>query len=145
MQGKGSGRSNEQSAFCIGGERTGVFATVKQLKQAGLVCSVLSNTIALHWEKLCSSCDYPSFGLFDRLFASYLIECAKPEQASFSFVSNALKLCGAECLLIDDSLLNVYGAEAAGWRAMLFTDAAQLQHDVITLLQRANHASVNAR
>ena len=129
----------------MGRERTDVFAIVKQLKQAGLVCCVLSNTIALHWEKLCSSRDYSSFGLFDRLFASYLIGCAKPEPASFSFVANALKLRGAECLLIDDTLLNVHGAKAAGWRAMLFSDTAQLQHDINTLLQRVNHASVSAR
>jgi HAD superfamily hydrolase (TIGR01509 family) len=128
----------------IGRERTDVFAIVKQLKQAGLVCCVLSNTIALHWEKLCSARDYPSLGLFDRLFASYLIGCAKPEQASFSFVANALKLRGAECLLIDDTLLNVHGAKAAGWRAMLFTDAAQLQHDISNLLQCVTHASANA-
>jgi TusA-related sulfurtransferase len=28
---------------------------------------------------------------------------------------------------------------------VLFTDAAQLQHDINTLLKRVNHASVNAR
>ena len=126
-------------------ERTDVFAIVKQLKQAGLVCCVLSNTIALHWEKLCSSRDYPSFGLFDRLLASHLIECAKPQQAPFSFVANALKLRGAECLLVDDTLLNVHGAKAAGWRAVLFTDVAQLQQDISTVLQCVNHGPVNAR
>ena len=118
----------------MGRERTRVFAIVRQLKQAGLVCCVLSNTIALHWEKLCSSGDYPSFGLFDRLFASHLIECAKPQESSFSFVANALKLRGAECLLVDDTLLNVNGAKVAGWRAVLFSDAEQLQHDIGALL-----------
>lgn len=129
-------RANRLSV--LGRERTGVFAVVKQLKQAGLICCVLSNTIALHWEKLRSTRDYPSFGLFDHVFASYLIECAKPEKASFSFVTNALNLLPAECLLIDDTVLNVNGAKAAGWRAVLFTDEVQLKHDLINLLDAGN-------
>jgi FMN phosphatase YigB (HAD superfamily) len=115
-------KSNRLSV--MGRERTDVVAIVKQLKQAGLICCVLSNTIALHWEKLCSSCDYPSFGLFDRLFPSYLIGCAKPQQASFSFVANALKLRGAECLLTitrSDILIreqdrNVFVGECKVWK-----------------------------
>jgi putative hydrolase of the HAD superfamily len=115
-------------------ERAIVFAIVKQLKQAGLICCVLSNTIALHWEMLTSSRDYPSFSLFDHIFASYIIECAKPQEKAFSFVTSTLSLCRAECLLVDDTLLNVAGAKAAGWRALLFSDAAQLQHDLSSLL-----------
>jgi FMN phosphatase YigB (HAD superfamily) len=122
----------------VGSEKTGVFAIVERLKQAGLICCVLSNTIALHWEKLGSMRDYPSFGLFDHVFASYLIECAKPEERSFSFVTNALKLRPAECLLVDDTVLNVNGAKTAGWRAVLFTDEAQLQRDIIDVLHTAN-------
>jgi FMN phosphatase YigB (HAD superfamily) len=120
----------------VGRERTSVFAMVKQLKQAGLICCVLSNTIPLHWEKLSSSREYPSFGLFDHLFASYVIKCAKPQETSFSFVTNALKLRPAECLLVDDNFLNVNGAKAAGWRAVLFSDAAQFQKDIGDLVSR---------
>ncbi len=118
----------------VGCERTSVFAMVKQLKQAGLICCVLSNTIPLHWEKLSLSREYPSLGLFDRLFVSYLMECAKPQETSFSFVTNALKLRPAECLLVDDTFLNVNGARAAGWRAVLFTDAVHLKNDISSLL-----------
>ena len=120
----------------IGRERTGVFAMAKQLKQAGLICCVLSNTIPLHWEKLSSSREYPSFGLFDRLFVSYLMGCAKPEKTAFSFVANALKLRPTKCLLVDDTILNVDRAKAAGWRAVLFTDAAQFQNDIGDLVSR---------
>ena len=119
----------------LGRERANVFAIVEQLKQAGFRCCVLSNTIALHWEKLNSASDYPSLGIFDHVFASHLIECAKPEKTSFSFVANALKIRMSECLLIDDTLLNVNRARAAGWRALLFSDAAQLQRDISNLLR----------
>jgi putative hydrolase of the HAD superfamily len=118
----------------VGRERTSVFAIVEQLKQAGFMCCVLSNTIALHWEKLTSADEYPSLGVFDHVFASHLIGCAKPEEASFSFVANELKIRMSECLLIDDTPLNVNRARAAGWSALLFNDAAQMQRDISNLL-----------
>jgi putative hydrolase of the HAD superfamily len=120
----------------VGRERTSVFAIVKQLKQAGLVCCVLSNTIPMHWDKLRSSGDYLSLNLFDYLFASHLIGCAKPQNQSFSFVADALNLRAAECLLVDDTLLNVHGAKAAGWNAVLFTDAGQLQRELNAFCMR---------
>jgi FMN phosphatase YigB (HAD superfamily) len=119
----------------VGRERTNVFAIVEQLKQAGVICCVLSNTIALHWEKLTSTDDYPSLGIFDHVFASHLIGFAKPEKASFSFVASALKIRMSECLLIDDTLLNVMSAQAAGWRGLLFNDATQLRCDISNLLE----------
>lgn len=118
----------------LGRERKNVFAIVQQLQQAGSICCVLSNTIALHWEKLSSAADYPSLGIFDHVFASHLIECAKPEKTSFSFVADALKIRMSECLLIDDTALNVNRARAAGWRALLFSDADQLRRNMRNLL-----------
>jgi len=122
----------------VGRERRSVFAIVEQLRQAGFMCCVLSNTIALHWEKLSSAREYPSLGLFDHVFASHLIECAKPERTSFSFVANALKFRMSECLLVDDTPLNVTRAKEVGWRGLLFSDAAQLQRDISSLLRPRN-------
>jgi FMN phosphatase YigB (HAD superfamily) len=119
----------------VGRERTNVFAIVEELKRAGFVCCVLSNTIALHWDKLSSPSDYPSLSLFDHLFASHLIKCAKPREASFLFVAEALNVPMSECLLVDDTPLNVDRAKAAGWQALLFSSAAQLRRDLNNLLQ----------
>jgi len=66
--------------------------------------------------------------------ASYRIKCAKPTQESFLFVANALNIQMSECLLVDDTPLNVDRAEAAGWQALLFRDAAQLKRDLNDLL-----------
>ena len=120
----------------VGRERTNVFAVVRKLKRAGYICCVLSNTIALHWEKLSLVSAYPSFALFDHIFASGLIKCAKPEKESFLFVANALNIAMSQCLLVDDSPLNVDSAKAAGWQALLFRDAAQLERDLNVLLCR---------
>ena len=118
----------------IGKERTNVFAIVEELKRAGLICCVLSNTVPLHWDKLRSATEYPSFALFEHLFASHLIKCAKPEKESFLFVARALNIQMSECLLVDDTPLNVDRAKAAGWQALLFRDAAQLKRDLNDLL-----------
>lgn len=118
----------------LGRERRNLFAIVEQLKQADSICCVLSNTIALHWEKLSSVSEYPSLGMFEHVFASHLIECAKPEKKSFSFVADALKIRMSECLLIDDTPLNVNRARAAGWHALLFSDADQLRRNISKLL-----------
>jgi FMN phosphatase YigB (HAD superfamily) len=118
----------------VGRERTNVFAVVEELKRAGSVCCVLSNTIALHWEKLTAANEYPSLALFDHVFASHLIKCAKPESASFLFVADALNISMSECLLVDDTPLNVDCAKAAGWQALLFSDATQLRLELSHLL-----------
>jgi putative hydrolase of the HAD superfamily len=119
----------------VGRARPNVFAIVAELKKAGFVCSVLSNTIPLHWDKLTSADEYTSLEMFDHVFASHLIGCAKPEAASFSFVANALKIRMSECLLIDDTPLNVKRAEEAGWRGLLFENAVRLERDLSSLLR----------
>ena len=126
-------RANRLSV--VGRERKDILTIVEQLKQAGLICCVLSNTIALHWERLDSAREYPCLSLFDHVFASHLIGCAKPEKETFSFVANALKVQMSECLLVDDTLLNVEKAKAVGWRGILFTSTAQLRRDISDLLQ----------
>ena len=114
----------------VGRERANVFEIAKQLKRAGLMCCILTNTIALHWEKLSSRREYPSLGDFDHVFASHLSGYAKPEESVFSFVANALKIRMSECLLIDDTPLNVNRSKAVGWHALLFSDAAKLQRQL---------------
>lgn len=126
-------RANRLSV--VGRQRKDVLTIVEHLKQAGLKCCVLSNTIALHWEKLGSAREYPCLGRFDHVFASHLIGCAKPEKEAFSFVANALKVEMSECLLVDDTPLNIKRAKALGWRGVLFTSTAQLQRDIGDLLQ----------
>jgi FMN phosphatase YigB (HAD superfamily) len=44
----------------------------------------------------------------------------------------------AECLLVDDTPLNVDCAAAAGWQALLFRDAAQLRLELGHLFAHRN-------
>jgi FMN phosphatase YigB (HAD superfamily) len=118
-------RANRLSV--IGRECRDTLAIVDNLRRSGTNCCILSNTIALHWDSLSSRRDYPSLGRFEHVFASHLIARAKPRRSAFSFVAKALKLPMSECLLVDDTLLNVESAKAAGWHAVLFNDADRLR------------------
>ncbi len=123
-------RANRLSV--IGRERPNVFEIANRLGRSGTTCCILSNTIALHWEKLCSRSEYPSLSDFDHVFASHLIARAKPRRNAFSFVANALHIRMSECLLVDDTPLNVDSARAVGWSAILFTDAENLLCELTT-------------
>lgn len=58
------------------------------------------------------------------------IKSIKPERAIYDHHVAAFDLEPAATLFIDDSQKNVDGAIAAGWQAVLFTDAATLEKDL---------------
>ena len=51
---------------------------------------------------------------------------AKPELAYFRAVEAQVGLSGFDLVLIDDSMNNVEGARAAGWRAVQWTGQERL-------------------
>ena len=120
----------------IGRERPAIFDIVNRLRKRGVLCCVLSNTIALHWEKLGSRREYPLLADIDHIFASHLIARAKPRRDAFSFVADALKLRMSECLLVDDTRLNVERARAFGWQGLLFTNGDRLERELDALASR---------
>jgi 2-haloacid dehalogenase len=54
----------------------------------------------------------------------------KPDRAIYDHHVVAFDLDPARTLFIDDSQKNIDGARAAGWHAVLFTDAETLQGDL---------------
>lgn len=52
--------------------------------------------------------------LFERSYYSHLINLRKPDVAAFNYVVNDSRLNPAETLFIDDTLINIEGARAAG-------------------------------
>ena len=121
-------RANRLSV--IGQERPAIFEIANRLRGRGAICGVLSNTIALHWEKLASRQEYPLLAGIDHVFASHLIARAKPRRDAFCFVAGTLKVRMSECLLVDDTPLNVERARAVGWRGLLFTNGDRLLREL---------------
>jgi 2-haloacid dehalogenase len=54
----------------------------------------------------------------------------KPDRGIYDHHASTFGLNPSETIFIDDSPKNVEGAKAAGWQAVLFTDAATLRRDL---------------
>lgn len=84
---------------------------------------LFSNTNALHLAAL-QKIYQDSFGKeeldthFERTYYSHLMGMRKPERASFEHILQENQLKGEETLFVDDALINVEGAEAAGLRGL---------------------------
>ncbi len=68
------------------------------------------------------------FALFDGLVFSAAVGMTKPDRAIFDHLLTTYDLDAADCVFIDDSAVNLAGAEQAGIRGVLFDgDAAALR------------------
>ena len=61
---------------------------------------------------------------------SGLVGLIKPQREIYDLHASTFGLEPSAALFIDDSQKNVAGARAAGWQALLFTDAATLETDL---------------
>jgi len=85
--------------------------SVASIVETGL----LSNTNATHWE---TQIDGPTIrGLCHHAFLSYRLGLLKPDRALFDRVVSDLGRTADRILFLDDNLINVEGARAAGLRA----------------------------
>ncbi|MET0747233.1 MAG: HAD family phosphatase [Rhizobium sp.] len=60
------------------------------------------------------------------------VKLIKPDVAIYEAHAKSFDLDPATTIFIDDSLANVEGAKAAGWKAVHFTDAGKLRTDLAT-------------
>jgi putative hydrolase of the HAD superfamily len=98
-------------------------ALLRRLHQAGHPLYFLSNMpapYALHLEA-----HNPFLGWFADGVISARVHHNKPEPAVFELSAQRFLAAPGELLFVDDHLPNVHAAQAAGWRAFQFVDAAQ--------------------
>jgi putative hydrolase of the HAD superfamily len=80
------------------------------------VCvAMLSNMNAVHWERAVSA--WPLIKRFDHVFTSFELGLIKPDVEVFHHVVDALGVEADQILFIDDNVINVDGARAAGLQA----------------------------
>lgn len=72
--------------------------------------------------------------LFDVVSMSYALGVIKPDARAYTSIAERLGVSAADCVFIDDSQRNVGGAEAAGMRAILYKDFAQMRGALEQLL-----------
>ena len=86
-----------------------------QRVQAVVPGGCLSNTNALHWEEQFSR--WPILDAFDFRFLSFELGVVKPDRALFERVAQLVPAPPDRVLFLDDNLVNVEGAHAAGFAA----------------------------
>jgi epoxide hydrolase-like predicted phosphatase len=71
---------------------------------------------------------------FDRMFISAEIGLAKPDLAIFEWVISQLGIDPSQAVFVDDFRHNIAGAREAGWQAILFQSAQQVQEELRVML-----------
>lgn len=94
-----------------------VLALVAQVRAAGIRCGLATNQETGRARFMAVTLGYGR--VFDHLFFSCEVGCAKPSQEYFSAILETLGLPAGEVLFMDDRPVNVEAAEAAGLCAEL--------------------------
>ncbi|MFO1350344.1 MAG: HAD family phosphatase [Gammaproteobacteria bacterium] len=76
---------------------------------------------------------YDFFRAFSGIVVSGEVRLIKPDPAIYLRLLHENRLKAGECVFIDDSLINVRGAEAVGMHAIHFRSPAQLRDDLAQL------------
>lgn len=103
-------------------------AILKRLVEAGRDVTMLTNFAADTFAE--ARRRFPFLDLPRGVTVSGEAGIIKPDAAIYRLHAETFGLTPAETLFIDDSAKNVEGARAAGWHAVLFTDAAALERDL---------------
>ncbi|MEV7010580.1 HAD family phosphatase [Streptosporangium sp. NPDC051022] len=94
---------------------------LREIRSAGLFVGLLSNMVPAwdeHWRRMVDPAEY-----FDDVVLSFEVGHRKPAKEIFDLAVERSGIPAAQSLFVDDLAKNCEGAEAAGWRAVHFTDA----------------------
>ncbi len=118
-------------AHTLTGPVPGTGAVIAELQQAGVGLAALTN-----WSAETFPVARARFGVLER-FAGVLVSgeegLAKPDPAIFALALARFGFVAAQCVFVDDTLLNVEAARAAGLTGVHFTGADQLRADLVGL------------
>ncbi|TLS47358.1 HAD family phosphatase [Streptomyces montanus] len=96
-------------------------AQLRKARDRGAFVGMLSNMVPAwdgHWRRMIEPA-----GLFDDVLLSFEVGHRKPSPGMFELAARRAGVPAERCVLVDDLPHNCAGAEAAGWRSVLFTDA----------------------
>ena len=101
---------------------------MRQLRRPGTPMFFLSNMPAPYAEHL--EREHAFVRDFDDGVFSSRVKLIKPDPAIFALAAQRFGLPPAELVFVDDVPANVAAAQAAGWQAVLFSDAAQCEREL---------------
>ena len=103
---------------CIGPMPKERLDMILELRRKGFHTHLLSNTNDLHWEEIkrryLSEEGYTCADLFDNVFVSHEMHLAKPDPEIYHSAVRQIGRPAAQCLFIDDTLINVEAAKHEG-------------------------------
>lgn len=103
-------------------------ALLQRLRAAGRRTFYLSNMPAPYADHLEATHDFVRG--FEAGVFSARVGFNKPEPEIFVLAEQRFGVPAQSLLFLDDHAPNIAAAQAAGWQALLFTDAAQATHDL---------------
>jgi glucose-1-phosphatase len=125
-------RRNAESV--LGPERPEMLDLLEQLSSK-IPIAAFTNTIELHWNLLMNPKNYRFPTFFRKIFASHVLGDAKPRTDAFAKVLDTLGLNPNQVVFIDDSVINVSGANQLGMRGIVFEQASKLRKDLLQYLK----------
>jgi putative hydrolase of the HAD superfamily len=96
---------------------------MRELKGAGYRMAMLTNNVR-EWEPLWRSM-LPVDEIFETVVDSGFVGCRKPESRIYALALERVGLSAERCLFVDDTLVNVEGAQKAGIAAVHFQENDQ--------------------
>ena len=91
----------------------------KELRHAGYGLALLTNAVKEFRPVIEKT--VPIYDLFDVIIDSSEVGMRKPDKEIYDLTSQKLGVENSQCLMIDDLIANVQGAENAGMKGLLFT------------------------
>ncbi|SBW22692.1 putative protein [Candidatus Protofrankia californiensis] len=107
-------------------------SVLRDLRAAGFFVGMLSNMVPTwerHWRAM-----VPSTEVFDHIVVSHEVGFRKPMRQIYDLAALAAGVEAGQCVLVDDMPGNCAGAEASGWHAIRFTDAAEAARQLSPLV-----------
>jgi len=114
---------------------------LQTLKQAGHPVYGLSNCPAEKYWVMHGK--YPFFAQLDATVLSGEVDLLKPDARIFNLLLEKAERSAAECVLIDDSAVNIAAARELGWDAIHYQSPQQLQTELTQrgLMPRSNSSA----
>jgi 2-haloacid dehalogenase len=108
----------------ITGQIDGSVTLLQDLKSAGYSVNLLSNISREKYEVLLRK--YSFFNKFDECLISADVRLLKPDPRIYALMLAQINQAAEECIFIDDSAVNVAGADRMGLTAIQFQSPQQL-------------------
>ena len=112
----------------IVGPINGSVSILHELKKAGYSLYGLSNWSAETFPMAFNKYDF--FNLFEGIIISGEVKVVKPDPSIFEILLNLIDRPASECLLIDDSSVNLISAQKLGISGILFRSPSQLKQEL---------------